>query len=503
MTTPALVDTTPPTPLKSYHNNLAAHLASLIKQVNLSSQSPSTPSTLTNPSIVTTPPEAPPNNRQHSDSSLESGSKISSGLTTDSRKSSCETGATSIGTKEDGSTVEKGLEEIPEHVDPISPASRNDLTARPDRHPPHFSPSFHDQEVSSAGPSRGGSRSSRSSYVSPEVVSVVKPSKRSPTREETETREQEQRRAWETEGRKVWRNVPKGFELKLEKKKRTGSNDSASIVPSICTGLSGAGPGTAIRADEAVPIDMERTISNVPTTVESVSEISQPVPASTSSVDASLVKTGNKHQSTLQRRQAHCQAEDEVTSTSRSRHPTTASQEEHEEYLRKRTERLGRRQERLEHNVNTWWAGVRKEWVSASSPSTPPEIPPHLPSPSLTSTQLRFLPVGSDMPDLPDLFDTKGPILRLPALTGDSRRKRLHIIGEQQNESDVDLLIRLSQINQRHAPNMYNRIAPPKLPSPPLCRSRDERSDASRVHSMNVTTSMATPKPNPTRGGYM
>jgi hypothetical protein len=497
MSTPTLVETpTPPTPLKNYHNHLAAHLASLIKQVNLSSQ------TSASLSIVTTLTEAPPNNRQHSDSSLESGSKFSSGLTTQSRKSSYETGVTSVETKEEEQTT--GAEEVLQHDDPISPASRNDLTARPDRHPPHFSPSFHDRDVSSAGPSRGGSRSSRSSYVSPEVVPIVKPAKRSPTRLEIETREQEQRRAWEVEGRKVWRSVPKGFELKLEKKTRTGSNGSLSVVPSLLE-LSGAGPGSAIRTDEVFPaidpVDMERTVSNVPTTVESASEISQPVPASTASVGASLIKP--KHTSTHHRRQPHCQAEDEVASTDRMRHPTTASQEEHEEYLRKRTERLGKRQERLVHNINIWWSGVEKEWSTSDLPLTPPEILPYLPSPSISSTQLRFLPVGNNMPDLPDLFDTKGPVLRLPILTGDSRRKRLQIIGEHQNESDVDLLIRLSEINQRHAPNMYSRITPCKMPSPPLSRSRDERNDASRVHSMNVTTSMATPKPNPNRGGYM
>ena len=488
---PALTD-----PLKDYHNNLANHLASLIRQVHITK--PLQPSTSSLLSGSTSPTEPPPNIRKDSDSSQESTSKVSSGTVADSKQSTDETPQTSIGTKEGGTVLKDVI--ITPPTDPItiplSPATRNDLTARPERNPPHFSNSFQDLDESSAGPSRGGSRSSRSSHVSPNIVAKI--SKISPTRSDIETREEEHRRAWETQGRKVWRHVPKGFELKLEKKPRTGSASSA--VPSMCTGLSGAGPGNAIRADEVfdneatVAIDMERMSSNVPTTMESISELSQPVPAATSSVDASLIKTVHKEVSTLQARQAQLEADEDLPATDRDRKSTNQTQEEYEVYIKRRTERFAKKADRLAQRVTLWWSHVQENWDEACLPSTPPEIAPHLPSPGLASSQLRFHPVES----MPDIFETKGPTLRLPPLSlSGNRQNRLHIIGDQQNESDVDLLIRLSAINQKHATasNLYSRLVPRQSISPPLSRSRDVATDASRVHSMNVTTSMPTPRP--------
>ena len=483
-----------PTPLKDYHNNLANHLASLIRQVHIT-----TPSA----SGSTSPTEPPPNTRKDSDSSLESDSKISSDNTTLTKESSADTAQTSIGTKEEISpkNIIISLPTDSIHISPSSRIDRNDLTARPERQPPHFSSSYQDHGASSAGPSRRGSHSSRSAHPSPEVV--AQPSKISPTRSVLETREEEHRRAWETQGRKVWKHIPKGFELKLERKSRTGSASSA--VPSMSTGLNGAGSSNAIRADEVfvneAPVDMERQPFNGPATMESISEVSQPIP--TSPVDAPLIKKANEKVATLQKRQAHSEDED-VPAPARNRHSITKSQEEYEVYITRRNERFAKRADGLASRVESWWSGVQENWEEACQPTTPPEISPHVASPVLTSTQLRFLPVGS----MPDLFESKGPTLRMPSMTLGSRQKRLHIITDQHNESDVDLLIRLSEINQKHATasNLYSRLTPQKSLSPPLSRSRDPLTDASRVHSMNVTTSMPTPKArsNSTQGtSYM
>jgi hypothetical protein len=498
MTDSSLVEPPPlPTPLKDYHNNLAIHLASLIRQVQITTQTPSV-------SGSTSPTEPPPNIRKDSDSSLESDSKLSSDNTTQTRESTAETPQTSIGTKEEISPKDIIIS-VPTDAIPISPLSRldrNDLTARPEQQPPHFPPSFQDHGASSAGPSRRGSHSSRSAHPSPEII--AQGLKISPTRSEIETREEEHRRAWETQGRKVWKHIPKGFELKLERKSRTGSASSA--VPSMSTGLNGAGSGNAIRADEVFanegPVDMERLPSNGPTTMESISEVSQPIP--TSPVDAPVVKTAHEKVPTPQERQARSEADEDVPAPARNRHSITKSQEEYEIYITRRTERFAKRADGLALRVESWWSGVQDNWEEACQPSTPLEIPPHLPSPILTSTQLRFLPVGS----MPDLFESKGPTLRMPSMTLGPRQKRLHIITDHQNESDVDLLIRLSEINQKHASasNTYSRLVPQKSLSPPLSRSRDPLTDASRVHSMNVTTSMPTPKArsNSTQGtSYM
>jgi hypothetical protein len=475
--TPAMVN-----PLKDYHNNLANHLASLIRQVRIS-QAPLP--------TAGTSPETPPTIRKDSDSSLDSTSKVSSGNTTQTKESTDETPQTSVGTKEEETGIKDIIISPPTDSIPISPSTRNDLTARPERHPRLFASSVHGHGASSAGPSRRGSHSSRSSHVSPEII--VKSSKPSPTRSEVETREEEHRRAWETQGRKVWKHIPKGFELKLERKSRAGSASSA--VPSMCTGLSGAGPGNPIRADEVFvegPVDMERNSSNVPTTMESISEVSQAIPDS-ASVDASLLKTAHKEVSTLQERQANLEANEQVASIGRDRQTTSASQEEYDIYIKRRTEKFAKRADSLAQRVNSWWSLVQDNWDEACLPFAPPEIPPHLPSPGLTSSQLRFEPLAS----MPDLLESKGPTLRLPPLVLGSRQNRLHIITDQQNESDVDLLIRLSEINQKHATasNLYSRLVPLQTISPPLCRSRDPDSDASRVHSMNVTTSMPTPRP--------
>lgn len=470
-------------PLKDYHNNLASHLASLIRQVQI---------TQTPPSNLGTSPEAPPNIRKDSDSSQESTSKVSSDNTTQTKESTDETPQTSIGTKEEGIISPKDIIiSPPTDTIPISPRTINDLTARPDRHPHHFSTSFQDHGASSAGPSRRGSHSSRSSIVSHNVR--IKQSKPSPTRSEVETREEEHRRAWETQGRKVWKHIPKGFELKLERKSRAGSASSA--VPSGNTGPSGAGLDKAdeVFVNEA-PVDMDRLPSNVPTTMESISEVSQviPAPAPTSSVDAPLPKTAHKHSSTLQVRQAQLEDDEDLPPTGRAQHSTSRTQEEYEIYIARRNEKFAKRAESLAVRVGIWWSLVQENWEEACLPSTPPEIAPHLPSPGPASSQLRFLPVGS----MPDLFESKGPTLRMPSMTLGSRQNRLHIITDQQNESDVDLLIRLSEINQKHATasNLYSRLTPHKSISPPLSRSRDPLTDASRVHSMNVTTSMPTPK---------
>jgi hypothetical protein len=479
---PASAPTGTSASVKTYHNNLAAHLASLIRQVGISSK----------PSLDDLP-DAPPNNRQHSDSSLDSNSKVSSGVTTESKQSASayETAQSGAETKEASSETEDEVEVLGEvsqrHIDPSSPSSRNDLTARADVNPPHFSPCFQDHEISSAGPSRT-SRSSRSSHASPRLK--TKQSKQSLVEDPEVTREQEHRVAWETEGRKVWRKIPQGFELKLDKKKRSGSNESAtSIVPSMHTGLSGAGPGTAMRADNFLlsshPLD--RMSSNNPTSVDLVSEASLPAPNSASSVSASLVKTSHKKTSSLQRRQERLELDD-APETSRGRHPTTASQEEQDAYAQKRAERLVKKEDRLRRKVENWWSGVQQQWQAACT--TPPDIEPHIPSPGLASNQLRFLPVARLIPEL-----SESPTLKLPPLTviGDTRRNRLHLINERQHESDVDLLIRLAAVNKKHAANTYTRTTP--MHSAPMSRSRsgDEREDP-RVHSMNVTTSMSTPR---------
>ena len=494
MTDPSLVGPSAlPNPFKAYHSNLANHLSSLIRQVHITTPSPSG---------STSPTEPPPNTRKDSDSSLESDSKISSGNTTQTKESAADTPQTSIGTKEEISPKDIIIS-LPADAIPISPSSRidrNDLTARPERHPHQFAASYQDYGASSAGPSRGGSHASRSPRASPEINPLRL--KISPTRSEVEAREEEHRRAWETQGRKVWKHIPKGFELKLERKSRTGSASSA--VPSISTGPNGAGCGNATRADEVfvneAPVEMERLQSGMPITMESISEVSQLVPASTS-VEAPLVP---EKVSVLQEQQTQSEAEEDVPAAGKDRQSTTRSKEEYEVYIARRNERFAKKANSLALRINSWWFGVQENWEEACQPATPPEILPHLPSPGPTSTQLRFLPVDS----MPALFESKGTTLRMPSMTLGPRQKRLHIITDHTNESDVDLLVRLSQINQKHASvsNMYSRLAPQKSTSPPLSRSRDPLTDASRVHSMNVTTSMPTPRArsNSTQGtSYM
>jgi len=469
--------------VKTYHQNLASHLVSMIRRVGTASTS--------DPSI----PDPPPNPRQHSNDSLESESKISSGVTTDtgpSRKPSTFSATTSpdiVETNDKG--VTRGISNLSlsrRDSDQASPSARQDLTARPTLLPPHFSPAHFDQIDNGAGPSHRSSPSHNSPRISPLVKPADITTNEKLSKAEIDTREQEHRRAWEAEGRRVWRHIPQGFELKLQPRKRAGSRgSSASLEASIISGPSGAGPGNAIRADDTLRVppqasELDRVPSNA-TLPETTSEVSRP------ESPASVPKSHCKRPSTLQKRQDQLDHQDHEGSSSRGR-SNGPSVDEQTRYLQKKAARLVRIEERLNKQIGSWWAGVQAEWADACS-TEPSEIEPYCPSPGPEVTQLRFLPVDTDMSNAAAV-ESKTPTLNLPPLriVGETRKNRLHLIDERNTESDVDLLIRLAEVNRIHAAGSRS-FAPM-----PITRPRAEKSkvDDSRL-SMNVRTTMATPKP--------
>lgn len=482
--------------VKTYHQNLASHLMSMIRQVGAGPTG--------SKADLTTPSDLPPNPRQHSNSSLESDSKVSSGVTTESKKSSYDA-SPDITTEASSNVIEmtkdvSKLNIASQNSDPASPSMRHDLTARPSLCPPKFSPRLH--HSGTIGTDLAHSQPSSPSRSSPRMSPLTKPNLDMATQVETDTREQEHRRAWEAEGRRVWRHIPHGFELKLQPKKRRESQGSSASGPaSILSGPSGAGPGNAIRADEpALPQDLASDVDRITTDTVPETESQASRPDAPACASTSVAKSHDKRPSTLQRRQDKLEIEarqdiESAPSRGRSREPTTASQDEQTLYNERKAARLARIEEKLRMKVRAWYDGVQSQWSPEFTPLTPPEILPHCPSPGPAMSQLRFLPLDTDSDsELPAWLEPKAPTLKLPSLhlVGETRRNRLHLIDEKQTESDVDLLIRLSDINRLHAAKTRS-YAPSPVPS----RSRDERSsiDDSRSHSMNVRTTMATPRP--------
>lgn len=314
-----------PSPLLAYHQNLAAHLVTLIqanttrspnklssrsfpeKQLCKSSLPPSLPPSKHARHAALPPPTLPENPRQKSDSSLEStaittevgtdsagsglASKVSSlstaptslrsasaGIIGDSKQKEAQrtspTGRIAVAGPAASGPVAPQLEQAHQrtqcsarishpsgYVHPTSISRSNsltdsltlDLTARPD-HLARFSPLLLPEcgadanaDVSAsavAGPSRSARPSQptldrhstsgvqdlpRASHTSHREYANEYESASEEEHGDThhhaqarsiasdaETREEEHRKAWETEGRHVWKVIPNGFELKLQ-----------------------------------------------------------------------------------------------------------------------------------------------------------------------------------------------------------------------------------------------------------------------------------------------
>lgn len=569
MTIAALAPAQPETTVRDYHQGLAQHLLDLIRKTT-SAALDATP----RKSSIT--PPAPANPRQHSGSSLETDSRISSGVTTaDShrRPSDSEAEESShvhspeTGIDGTGNSAEEAEAYQAQHSGG-SLSDRHDLTARPEQHPSRFpvlSPSLNmapDVNATVAQIAESSTTAARRyAAQSPTSLTSASSSKDSSSQRrprprhitvpssQTEllTREAEHRKAWETTGRRVWRNIPKDFELNLEKKPRTGSNESHSrAAMSIKTDISGAGPGTAIRADDVFVADVdtresERLSSSHPTSNrESPSEVSKldgnATGPSESSVSMSIAKPTVKRTSTLQRRQARLEAEAdaqakvepravlltestlvagvagiepyEVDDKASDSNPA-GSEDEQEEYIRKRELRLRKKEMVLKKRVGLWWQGVSESGLHDRYVAEAPEIEQHIPSPSkeLDSSMLRFPPLPTSMPDI---FDSDSPTLRLPSLQllEDGRRNRassslafdaLAVRGE----SDVDLLIRLTEMSRVSSASGSGRARFPSAPPHSKTHILGQGSgivtgpSVSQAHNFRVKDTMPTPRSNP------
>lgn len=561
--------------MREYHHGLAQHLLDLIRKSTSALASSSTlPSTSTSPvpRKQTVTPPLPVNPRQHSDSSLDSNSKVSSGQTTQSRKSSVE--QTTVTTEE-----EEGEHEVADDEDEdedecerrgsdnddrgshsVALSDRNDLTARPDAHPPRF-PSIPLVNVEDASPAESSARGAQryaNVRVSPSPsaspngkVARTRLSTYPSTHAEHLSREAEHRKAWETTGRRVWRNMPVNFELTLaaldrKKKKTTRSGSNQSQSQHSVSDISGAGPGTAMRPDDRAAAvseldndpEAERMSSSNPTNIGtvSVSEASKcdvdaeggPIP-SESSVSMSIAKPTIKRTSTLQRRQARVEAAAEAAASAaieqqqlllpqEPQHQmqeseadeVEASENEQAEYAAKREIRLRKKEQALKKRIGLWWSGVAEHY---SGSSTPPEIEPHIPSPKILygehSSILRFPPLPTSMPDF---IGGNSPMLTLPSLQliEDGRKNRFtHLgMGQDGDITDIDLLIRLTELNRissaSPSPSGTGRArfpsAPPHLASPAGSGSGAGgifTGGRTEYHSFNVKGSMPTPRPKP------
>lgn len=589
--------------VRDYHQGLAQHLLDLIRKTKSAS---STTTTTTTPldtnqsSPSTTPPPANP--RQLSDSSLESNSKISSGQTTESKPSGgaqqkqtttiskdskakdvdIPTSASSpddSGVDGDGERSDRDQEGSQSGSE--SASHRRDQTARPELNHsqllpvPISNPTTTTTTTTAESSTTGALRSTQSqdqnnisSQSSSNLSERPSPNPNSdsnPTphvdahahnRAAHLTREDEHRKAWETDGKRVWRSIAPHFELRLEKKSRAESNASSAVSParSILSGPSGAGPGTAIRADQPVFIPdsdvaskvSERLSINLPADGgETVSEASQsrpednlPQSQSQSSISMSIAKPTFKRRSTLQKRQARLAVESESEPEVRVHAPhdtvvdntptketvagpsshhevknnqLSPSDEEQNEYQLKREARLKRKQQSLAKRVGFWRTQVFESGLHNTRIFTPPEIEPHLPSPTIEPSRLRFEPIGL-APDMLDLMGSQSPNLQLPPLRliEDNRKQRsLRLIPEPTaNESDVDLLIRLTELNRisSAASNSFRGAGAAAFPpggSPygthrPLALrpagSTGLITGAVETHSLRIKDSMPTPR---------
>lgn len=564
MTTP--VHTT----VTDYHQGLASHLLDLIRKT--------TSAAIASPRKSSATPTAPVTPRQLSNSSLESHSKVSSGVTTaESRKSSVQqnrdeaqeddlSSGVGIGRRESGDSYEA----YQSQQSGESASDRYDLTARPDSHPARFPPlsplpgnaesiekggankhNAHFAETSASGAQRyaahsptspaSSSRHSRSGRARTRHITV--PSSQT----ELLTREAEHRKAWETDGRRVWRNIPQGFELKLEKKPRTGSNESTrALSVSIHSGLSGAGPGTAIRPDEVFVTDIDTrdldpvSSSNATNQASTVSEASkldadaEAAATSESSVSLSIAKPTIKRTSTLQRRQARVEAETaaeqeadaqaasvqsqarEVESEDAAEHADhegndrasesvpAIGEDEQAAYIRKREMRLRKKEFMLKKRVGAWWQGVTDSGLHDTLSNNAPDIDPHIPSPSreLESSMLRFPPLPATMPDF---IGGDSPTLRLPSLQllEDGRKNRSSSVQlgfdglATRRESDVDLLIRLTEMSRVSSASGSGRArfpsAPPHSQSHPFSGADIVTGPSVSRHSLRVKDTTPTP----------
>lgn len=509
--------------VRDYHQGLAQHLLDLIRKTKSASTTPL--DTKQSPPPSTSSP--PTNPRQLSDSSLESESKISSGQTTESKPSSgaqqtvdsksskaevaeitnSASSTDDSGVDGDGERSDRDAEGEGSQSGSASGSHRHDQTARPELNHSQLLPVPISHPIttptaasSTTGPERSAksqdqnnqsSQSSSNLYArpspNPHGDAGPTPQAHPHTHPEHLTREDEHRKAWETDGKRVWRSIAPHFELRLEKKPRAESNASSAVSParSIISGPSGAGPGTAIRADADHPVFIPD--SGVTTDRETTSEVSQSqledtLPQSQSqsqsSLSMSIAKPIIKRRSTLQKRQDRLWAESESEPEAHGRAPLdtivdstptkatvggpsshqevknkqlSPSDEEQNEYQSRREARTKRKQESLAKRVGFWRTQVIESGLHNTLFFTPPEIEPHLPSPTIESSRLRFEPIGL-APDMLHLMDAQSPNLSLPPLRliEDNRKLRsLRLIPEPTtSESDVDLLIRLTKLNR-------------------------------------------------------
>ncbi|ORX37097.1 hypothetical protein BD324DRAFT_650711 [Kockovaella imperatae] len=133
------------------------------------------------------------------------------------------------------------------------PPSDPELTARPDRHPPILAPSSADhspQEDSSEASvppplvhQLSSSRSGTTEAIPSPQDPLSPPTSNSPVEQKSkdtpnessgngveldqfDSREEEHRRAWKSDGARVWKSIPTGFKLSLDKRSRRSSDGS-------------------------------------------------------------------------------------------------------------------------------------------------------------------------------------------------------------------------------------------------------------------------------------
>lgn len=335
----------PPASLRDYHASLSQHLASLLDAIPnpqaLAKGCPplSTPALKTRFSHLSTATNSTPSSEGKSEPTA---STLSHSLSRDKDESTAATSPlVTLPELDSEAELKPGVDaETAVNTDfgPAVDDEQRDLTARPGL------VSRLSQILSAAPPAQ-------------QPTAPVDPA------QEYRLREEEHRRAWETDGKRVYKVVPPAFNLQLsDKKSRRGSNESSTRTDH--------GASASLLPMEGLPIpDLEAGLRAV-NMVRQESEA-----PSGATMDFSSLRSPSP-------------APRSVTSSAA---PMRSSEEgDDETYDRRREERLRRKEAALRRRVSSWWDGVSWEGEQPFGSVQPfPIIPPHIESPSLLAATLR------------------------------------------------------------------------------------------------------------------
>lgn len=222
-----------------------------------------------------------------------------------------------------------------------------------------------------------------------------------PVDQHAKTREEEQKKAWDAEGRHIWRRRP-SFELKLKPKSRGNSASSS------------ARPDMPAESDTGAPSSSRPMSINVSQLGESMSMSMSASQLGTSQASSSLAP---QLQSKAIQMSRSSSSHPHSTAPTSLRNPSDfGSEETDESYEARRLRKLRKHHEALVARVESWYVGVLAA-VPHGQVQLAPEIPAFIPSPSVAKAAILTSPwVGEPDVGLAQLSLSASPGIRTGAL---------------------------------------------------------------------------------------